>query len=206
MTIKLDSLSRWAALPQGDVLTLAGTVAERRIRLQVNSPGAARLFVVNADGEEVFLAAPVGRETVEFSAGGDVRITTADDDVFVYTAELEPTSAVIPDPVVFTKIAQRRARNPEMEQMMFLMNQNMDRRLAAQAAEHAEMMAAFKEGLANASGVHVGETAEHQEPDEETPASADSAVPAGVEGSAPDGAGQGRGASGDGVSSGAEAK
>lgn len=143
MTIKLYSLARWNALPKGQVLELPGTSSERRVRLQINSPGLAMLFFVNSDGEEVFLAAADRRDTVEFAASGNVRITTSSDDVFIYSAELEATSAVIPDPQVFTKIAQRKARNPELEHMMFVMNQNIERRLAAQAAEHQELMAAL---------------------------------------------------------------
>lgn len=127
--IKLDSLSRWMHLKKGDILTLAGD-AQRRIRLQVNSPKRSSLFIVNDDGVPVFLAAPDGRDVVEFATGGDVRITTDDDDVFVYTAENEPTFTIIPDAEIFTKIAERSARNPDLEHMMYLQQINMDRRFA----------------------------------------------------------------------------
>ena len=127
--IKLDSLSRWNRLAKGSVLTLAGD-AQRRIRLQVNSPKRSSLFIVNDDGEPVFLAAPDGRDVVEFAACGDVRLTTDDEDVFVYTAENEPTFTIIEDAEIFTKIAERSARNPDLEHMMYLQQINMDRRFA----------------------------------------------------------------------------
>ena len=127
--IKLDSLSRWMHLKKGDILTLAGD-AQRRIRLQVNSPKRSSLFIVNDDGELVFLAAPDGRDVVEFAAGGDVRITTEESHVYVYTAENEPTFTIIPDAEIFTKIAERSARNPDLEHMMYLQQINMDRRFA----------------------------------------------------------------------------
>lgn len=132
--IKLDSLSRWSRLDKGAVLTLPG-VADRRIRLNVNSPGRVSLFIVNDDGEPIFLACPEGRDVVEFAAPGDVRITTEDEDVFVYTAENEPTFSIIENAEVFTQIAQRAARNPDMEHMLYLQQVNMERRFAALAAD-----------------------------------------------------------------------
>lgn len=130
--IKLDSLSRWAHLKKGDVLTLHGG-AQRRIRLEVNSPKRSSLYFVNDDGETIFLAAPDRRDVVEFAAGGNVRLTTDDDDVFIYTSEREPTFTIIEDAVVFTKIAERSARNPDLEHMMYLQQINMDRRFAQMA-------------------------------------------------------------------------
>lgn len=127
--IKLDCLSRWMHLKKGDILTLPGD-AQRRIRLQVNSPKRSSLFIVNDDGELVFLAAPDGRDVVEFASGGDVRITTEESHVYVYTAENEPTFTIIPDAEIFTKIAERSARNPDLEHMMYLQQINMDRRFA----------------------------------------------------------------------------
>ncbi|MER9486827.1 hypothetical protein NKI50_12660 [Mesorhizobium sp. M0563] len=127
--IKLDSLSRWNRLEKGAVLTLPGD-AERRIRLNVNSPGIARLFLVTGDGEPVFLAAPERRDVVEFAHGGNVSITTEDNDVFVYTAENEPTFSIIENAEVFTQIAERAARNPDMEHLLYLQQINMERRFA----------------------------------------------------------------------------
>ena len=148
--IKLDSLSRWMHLKKGDILTLSGD-AQRRIRLQVNSPKRSSLFIVNDDGEPVFLAAPVGRDVVEFASSGNVRITTEDDDVFVYTAENEPTFTIFEDAETFTKIAERTARNPDLEHMMYLQQQNMERRLAAMHGQfESKLNEAYSAGMANA--------------------------------------------------------
>lgn len=100
------------------------------------------MFISNEDGELQFLAAPDGRDVVEFVAGGDVKITTDDDDVYFYTAENEPTFTINEDAEVFTQIAQRAARNPEMEHMLYLQQINMERRFAQQ---EAEMSARFNE-------------------------------------------------------------
>lgn len=132
--IKLDSLERWIALPKGGVFTLPGAAA-RRVRLNVNSPGRSPLYLVDDDGQLVFLAAPDGRDVVEFAAAGDIRITTEADDVSVYSAENEPTFSIIENAEVFTQIANRQARNADLEHMMYLQQQNIERRLAALAAE-----------------------------------------------------------------------
>lgn len=139
--IKLDSLSRWIALPKGQVLTLHGNKSERRIRINVNSPRRICLYLVNDDGELVFLAAPVGRDVIEFAQGGDVRIATEDDDVSVYTSEREPTFTVIEDAEIFTTIMTRAARNPDLEYLMAKQQANIERRfqmLEAEANQRAE--------------------------------------------------------------------
>ncbi len=127
--IKLDSLSRWSHLPKGDILTLTGDT-ERRIRLNVNCPKRITLYVMNEYGELQFLASPDGRDVIDFAAGGNVKITTEDDDVYFYTAENEPTFSIFPDAETYTRIAERAARNPDLEHLMYLQQINMDRRFA----------------------------------------------------------------------------
>lgn len=128
--IKLNSLSRWRPLRPGDWIDLAGA-EERVIRLYVNSPGRALLYI-DPDGDEPrFLAAPEGCEEVEFSASGVVRIGTSSQDVWVHTAELETTWTVFENAESYTGPMNRAARNPEVEMMMLLAQQNIDRRMAA---------------------------------------------------------------------------
>lgn len=144
--IKLDSLERWSRLEKGSVLTLPGE-APRRVKLNVNSPGWAKLFIVTDDGEPVFLACAERRDVVEFAAGGDIRITTEDDDVFIYTSENEPTFTIIENAEVFTQIANRAARNPDLEHIMFMAEQNMARRFAAMEQEiNHKVTAAYDAG------------------------------------------------------------
>lgn len=127
--IKLDSIERWEHLAKGQTLTLPGG-ASRRVRLNVNSPGVAILHVVNEDGELQFLAAPQFRDVVEFAMAGDIRLTTESEDVYFYTAENEPTFTIIDNAEVFTRIANRAARNPDLEHLMYLQERNMQRRFA----------------------------------------------------------------------------
>lgn len=139
MTIKLNSLDRWKELPPGQSINFDHGVEgqERRIRLHLNLADQTAFYVENKDGPRFLCVAGPGLETVEFSAFGKIAVMAEDasDSVHYQTAEDEPTFAVVVDPVIFTKIANRRHRNPELEEMMFRMNQNMERRLAQQAGE-----------------------------------------------------------------------
>lgn len=134
MAIKLGNLSRWQSLNKGASLKLPG-IEVRLVRLNVNSPGTAILHLANGDGEIEFLAAPVGCDTVEFYAAGDLTITTESADVKVYAAENEPAYNIEPDGEAFTKIMERAPRNPELEQMMYLSQVNIERRMAQVYAE-----------------------------------------------------------------------
>ena len=139
MVVKLNSLARWSALAPEQAIVFAGSdVAERRVRIDFNLEAATSFFIVDNDGVEGFLCAlPQGQETIEFNALGTFRVYAENGSGVVHyvSADLEPTFSEIVDPVIFTKIANRRHRNPELEEMMFRMNQNLERRLAQQADE-----------------------------------------------------------------------
>lgn len=133
MTIKLNSVDRWHPARE-KVLTFEGDGA-RRIRLHVNSPGLTLAWLVQAEGEVQFLARAEGYEIIEFHAEDTVKVNLDGNDVWWMCAEVEPTFVEVIDPVIFTKIANRRHRNPELEEIMFRMEQNMQRRLEQQAGE-----------------------------------------------------------------------
>lgn len=139
MVVKLNSLSRWSALAPTQAIVFDGSdIAERRVRIDFNLEAATSFFIVDRDGEEKFLCAlPAGQETIDFSAAGtfSVYAEAGSGAVHYISADLEPTFSEVVDPVIFTKIANRRHRNPELEEMMFRMNQNLERRLAQQADE-----------------------------------------------------------------------
>lgn len=132
-TIKLNAVDRWKRA-DGNLLTFEG-VGARRIRLHVNSPGVTLAWLVHGEGDLQFLGRVEGFQTIEFYAAGTVNISLDGADVWWSSAEVEPTHVEVIDPVIFTKIANRRHRNPELEEMMFRMQQNMERRLAQQAGE-----------------------------------------------------------------------
>lgn len=83
-----------------------------------------------------FLAAvEAGRDTIEFHVNGKVSLTVTGAGIMVYTADSDDISSVVLDPVIFTKIASRRRRNPELEYIAFQMQRNIERRMEQQNAQ-----------------------------------------------------------------------
>ncbi len=167
MAIKLDALTSWKFVPAGEQLLLpSDSEDQRRIRIDLNCEDKTWLYVSYVDLEVVkaqFLAAVgPGLETVEFYAQGDIAVsfaTAADDgqpsQVWLYTAELEPNVAEVPDAQSFTEIHQRRARNPELEMMQLIARQN-ERRMDEQMAHLAALIAKQKEVSDVDAGTSVG--------------------------------------------------
>ncbi|WCK71911.1 hypothetical protein G6L96_005445 [Agrobacterium tumefaciens] len=138
MVVKLNSLSRWSELGSDKAIVFAGSdVGERTVRLHLNLEGVTSFFILIGDQERFLVTMQPGVDTVEFSAAGEFRVYAEEGSgaVLYQSADLEPTFSEIVDPVIFTKIANRRHRNPELEEMMFRMNQNLERRLEQQAHE-----------------------------------------------------------------------
>lgn len=139
MTIKLHSLDRWKTLERGEAIMFEkmSNDGERRVRLHLNLAGRTTFYVEGPKGPRFLCVAGPGLETVEFAVSGKVAVMAdeAAGEVQYQTAEGEPTFATVVDPVIFTKIANRRHRNPELEEVMYRMQLNMERRLAQQATE-----------------------------------------------------------------------
>lgn len=140
MTIKLGSLSRWRPF-MGHAVILGGTPhRERQIRLHFNCESETAIYRVFADtdDQQLITVVPAGNETVEFHAAGEVRfiaVPISGTEVWYQTADIEPTYIEVDDPAIFTRIAARRHRNPELEEIMYRMQENMERRFAMQAHE-----------------------------------------------------------------------
>lgn len=132
---RLFNIDKWFVLESGKALNFENPLA-RRVRLDVNAPGPAQLFYVTGNGEITFLASVHGRDVIEFAShGGDFAIQCEGNDVWLYTIDGEDTSFSNPGAVVFTKIVERRARNPELELMQHMMNRNLELRMEAQRRE-----------------------------------------------------------------------
>lgn len=136
--INLKSLSRWKRLGKDEAIMFAGpSDRERRVRLVLNLAETTTFHLQGEDGEERFLTvAPAGVSTVEFYVAGKVGLMAEPGkEVWFQSAEHEPTYVEVPDAVSFAKIRERRARNPELERVLFEVTRNAERRLAMQAAE-----------------------------------------------------------------------
>lgn len=139
MTIKLNSLARWALLPSDEAIVFEGHGdTERTVRISFNLEAVTTLFLGDEDGgENLLVTAGPGLETVEFNVAGSFKVYAEKGSGIVHylSAEMEPVHFEVPDPKIFTRIAQRRHRNPEVEEMMARAQMNMERRFAQLAAE-----------------------------------------------------------------------
>lgn len=159
MVVKLNSLARWAMLPEGQAIAFEGSnVGERRVRINFNLEAVTAFFIGDEEGESFLCTIGPGLETVEFNVAGSFNVYPEKGSAAVHyqSADLEPTFVEVPDPVIFTKIAQRRQRNPELEEIMYRMNANMERRLAAQASEIEAAFALRMQQMEAANAVNQG--------------------------------------------------
>lgn len=136
---RIFNVDKWHLIAAGQAVNFENTEA-RRVRIHVNAPDPVKLYYADNNGDVTFLARVVGRDVVEFGAyEGGFAITAEGGDCWIDTVDGENFSFVIPDAVILTRIAERRVRNPEIELMNYLMNQNIERRLNAQRDELVEL-------------------------------------------------------------------
>lgn len=148
MVVRVHNIGKWSVLKPGEALKLEG-LQRRKIRIDLNCPAPSHVEVVEWDGPDpgegatgTFVAVVQGLETVEFYAGPNVRVLcTSEDDVWFHTNDGELIASEF-DAKSFTKLATRKARNPELELMMFKLEQNMMRRVDAVQSAIAAMEAA----------------------------------------------------------------
>ena len=136
---RLTNVDKWFVLEQGKTLNFEN-VAPRKIRLDVNAEAAARLYYVDTEGQITFLAAVQGRDVVEFYNHGEFGVTAEGADVWLYTIDGEDISFSIPEAETFTKLVERRTRNPEVEMMQYMMKANMQAMMDAQRGEMARLL------------------------------------------------------------------
>lgn len=153
MVVRIQNVGKWAEIEPGKVLELQGD-ALRKVRLEVNCPAPTRFDVIELVGGEnkvTFLAVVVGHETLEFTVTGEAHVApTSDEGVWFFTNDGDNVAFDVPGAVSFTKVMNRRARNPAQEMIMFKMEQNMLRRLEAQSAEIAVLRQAAEAKAAGA--------------------------------------------------------
>lgn len=131
---RLFNVTKWRRLCEGQTITFP-TARPRVVRLELNAPRAVGLYLFEAEtGEALFLCRAEGRDTVEFYSGGGFSLV-ADGEVFIYTADGETVHHEAVDPVIFTRMAERRSIHPEIAAIQRTMNINIERRLAAQRDE-----------------------------------------------------------------------
>lgn len=151
MVVKLHNTDKWSGLAPGKLLSFDGS-APRVIRVDFNCPEPTRLDLVDLRGKVTFLAVVHGRETVEFTAVGDVDlVATADDEIWYFTDYGDGGGAYESYEASFTKLANRRVRNPDLELMMFKAEQRINARLALLDQERAAVDEAKRSAGASAA-------------------------------------------------------
>lgn len=87
-----------------------------------------------------------GRDTIDFAVDGPFWLVPDGGEIYVYSQDSQQHEVHIDAPEVFTRIANRKARNPQLELMMWAQRQNMEVRFAALAADAERRIIAAEEG------------------------------------------------------------
>lgn len=166
MVVRIHNLTRFQRLKPGEGFVIGGLDRHKvRIEFNVDAPTA----VTVQDGDDLFFVAEFkGFEVVEFTAApGATVFATSEGGVWFFTNEgdLIARESLAAS---YTRLANRRARNPDLELMMFKQQQNQRRMEAVFAAQMAEMNAK----LAAVAGADP-ETGEIIEDDATTPSPGD---------------------------------
>ncbi|MER8450127.1 hypothetical protein NKG60_08985 [Mesorhizobium sp. M1428] len=197
IVLRMGDLNRWSPVKSGQAINLDGRKT-RTVRLDLRASDAADWMVewVNKDGvvtTEFLCLTPAGNSTIELLASEEMRLVP----LFPKDASMHFSSSefdfihVEGDPESFTKIAHRRERNPEVEYMNFMMQQNIDARMRDMDAEIERRIAGITKGLTNGENAS-GEAGLHKR----TPAQREKLPSAATGGQSP--------ASADGLSGGVE--
>lgn len=148
MVVKLNSIARWLALDPKNGISFDGEQdAERLFRIEFNCEAVTTFYVVQGKSERLLVTLQPGIETVEFYIAGDFTIFSdgGEGAVLFWCADYEPAFVEVVDPEIFTQIMTRQKRNPELEEMLYRAQLNMERRFAAQEEEIAAMRARSEE-------------------------------------------------------------
>lgn len=147
---RIGDLSLFRRLDPGNVATFDGERV-RTVRFIFNAPHRTAINVVAmgadgsfGEGDPMFLCVVDGLEEVQFQAEGPFGLE-AEATVYIKTAEGETIHFVEPDAVTFTRIAERRARNPELEHMQRVLMLNQERRMGAMFEELRAREASLEE-------------------------------------------------------------
>jgi hypothetical protein len=137
--IDLKNLDKWVRVAPGEGYEFAGR-NQRTTTLEIRAETSTSVYLYRPEKEgidPIFLCNVDGYQKVRFRMPEGRWAVCGDEGAALYVATIETEAASIafPDTVIFTKIAERRARDPRLEMMMFKMNQNLERRLQAQRAE-----------------------------------------------------------------------
>lgn len=164
--IRIHDVAGWTRCVPGKEIVLAGDKG-RKIILEANCPEPTRFDLVGGDDKVTFLAVIHGLDAIEFYSDDPhvVIAPTTDADFWVFTNDgeyvgYEPDRSPPEQGGIggtYTRLMQRRARNPEFERLQARMRLNEWRRDQQQAAERAELLAMIAEARAAGANIDTGE-------------------------------------------------
>lgn len=154
---RMFNLRKWSTLTEGTALSWSSK-RPRVVKFEVNSPAEVSLHLrypdgvfyqepagydgeagtvheIVAPGTTFFLALVRGRDTIETFVDANFEVLSEGGGCYVYTADGDDVHSVVLEPVIFTRIAERKARNPEIEAIERRMYLNQQRRLDQQLAD-----------------------------------------------------------------------
>lgn len=94
-----------------------------------------------------FLGLCKGRDSLEFAVDGAFDLLVEGGPAYVFSADGQDLATRIVAPMIFTRIANRRQRNPHLEMMQYQMKLNQERLQAQLLEEMARREAALEERL-----------------------------------------------------------
>lgn len=161
MNQRLFNLTKWSFLEEGQAIVYHNP-KRRTVILDVNCPDEVSFYVrmSTEDIEEdparqddvkhnrlrpgadrdainpvVFLAVCKGRDQLEFAVEGEFSLMVEGGNAYVYTQDSSDISFKEEAPLIFTRIANRRQRNPQQEWIEYKLRENQRRMFEQLAAE-----------------------------------------------------------------------
>lgn len=141
---RLDDLE--AGRDVGPIVVDAAPLTRRQGDSPSGKKAAAEAPV--SDGRAVtFLGLAKGRDRFEFGVSGAFELVVVGGPAYVYTVDSADLATRVVAPVIFTRIANRRQRNPQLEMMEYQMRLNQNRMYAELEQESARRMQAMEKRL-----------------------------------------------------------
>lgn len=171
MSQRIHNLTKWRSLKDGDAIAFDNP-KPRTVIIDVNCPSEVRFYVQqdletlrtdeerlrdhaagrvpSGDGDDreiSFVGVCKGRDRLEFSVSGAFELLVDGGEAYIHSAEGQDTATRVVAPVIFTKIANRRARNPHLEMIQYEMRRNQEAFFASMQAEADRRAKALEEGF-----------------------------------------------------------
>lgn len=178
MTIRVHNVTKWIHLPEGNALTFPQD-KPRTVILEVNCPQETAFYIrqdreaVESDPERIadkeagrrrsfefsededaegiltFIGLVTGRERIEFGVSGPFELLAEGGGCYVYTADGLQMETHVVAPVIFTRIANRKQRNPHLEMIQYQMRINQQRFEEQMRSDMLTQLENIKKGMAS---------------------------------------------------------